>query len=68
MKNKGSTPEEFVTINAVCGEELMWRWEELRRRIQQLMWSEEQQEAFKQDHSVLITPYTILKIMEELEK
>jgi len=44
------------------------KWDELKKRIQQLMWSEEQQEAFKQDHSILITPYVVLKIMDELEE
>jgi len=44
------------------------RWIELKNRIQQLMWSPEQQEAFKQDHSILITPYVVLKIMDELEE
>ena len=44
------------------------RWAELKNRIQQLMWCEESQEAFKQDHSILITPYIILKIMDELEE
>jgi hypothetical protein len=32
---KGSIPEDFITIGAVSGEELMWRWEELKSRIEQ---------------------------------
>ena len=44
------------------------KWIELKNRIQQLMWCEESQEALKQDHSILITPYVVLKIMEELEE
>lgn len=32
---KGSIPEDFITIRAVSGEELMWRWEELKSRIEQ---------------------------------
>jgi ribosome assembly protein YihI (activator of Der GTPase) len=26
-------PEDFVTINAVSGDDLMWRWEELKNKI-----------------------------------
>ena len=32
---KGSTPEDFITIRAISGEELMWRWDELKSRIEQ---------------------------------
>ena len=32
---KGLTPEDFITIRAISGEELMWRWETLKSRIEQ---------------------------------
>ena len=62
------TPKELESTLRFEIKILEDRWNELKNRIQELMWSDEQQEAFKQDHSILITPYVVLKIMDELEE